>query len=127
MTRKLNAVKKLLVIAAVPHILQLIGVGIEFRERRREDRESDALIGDFADQLHTVAEANIAALSPILRCILGRLQGNPAVEIAVHGCRHRRLHLLERFLLCIEAVFYVRHRVGGDEVDIDLLGLSETV
>ena len=124
---KVERGKKLLVIAAVPHILQFVGVGIEFRERRREYRESDAFIGDFADQLHAVAEVNIATLTPILSGGFGRLQVDSVVEISIHGRRHRRLHLLERFLLCIEAVFYVRHRVGGDEVDIDLLGLSETV
>ena len=77
--------------------------------------------------MHTVAELDVAVVALVFVLYFHALQLYLVLDVSVHRQRHGGLHLAEGCLLLVESVLHVLHRVGGDEIDVHLLRLSESV
>ena len=125
--KELERGEKFLVVLAVAHVFEFVGICVQFGKRRAEYREPHALIGHRLDKLDAIPESNVAIFGFILSVLARMAHFHFLLDVAVHRLGHLMLHVEECRLFIVKSVFYVLHCVGCYDMDIYTLGLPETV
>ena len=127
----LEVMPELVIRLAVAHVARAVAVGVQARERRREDREAHALVRYLGHALDAVPEQHLPPVAlgvgiGAVRHVVVALPGELRLGLLGHGLDHAPLGVLHHPLLLLDCRHDAALALGGEHEHVDGARLAES-